>query len=234
MYDTISSVGERFPKTQNASGFKGIVHTFTHPHVAQNPHDLLSSIDHKNTSFSSFPYSDSSDRICTMTLPYLIHALYFKCSEVIYVPCLRIGNCLFNMLKGIIHPKLNLLKCAHPQAIQDEDEFVSSSDLEKCSCSSMDALQWMGAVRMRVDKNITIIHTSPVHRLTSEKIKAACSKETNPSLRRFNFKLSLLISKYESIIHNKHFLEWKSPSAVVSHIKNQSHVCLELFWTVGL
>ncbi len=30
----------------------------------------------------------------------------------------------------------------------------------------MDPLQWMGAVRMRVqtaDKNITIIHTTPVH-----------------------------------------------------------------------
>ncbi len=40
-----------------------------------------------------------------------------------------------------------------------------SSDLEKCSisitCSLMDPLQWMGAVRMRdqtADKNITIIH----------------------------------------------------------------------------
>ncbi len=34
------------------------------------------------------------------------------------------------------------------------------------SCSAMDPLQWMGAVRMRVqtaDKNITIIHTTPVH-----------------------------------------------------------------------
>ncbi len=37
-------------------------------------------------------------------------------------------------------------------------------------CSSMDPLQWMGAVRMRVqtaDKNITIIHTTPVHQITS-------------------------------------------------------------------
>ncbi len=35
----------------------------------------------------------------------------------------------------------------------------------------MDPLQWMGAVRMGVqtaDKNITIIHTSPVHQLTSK------------------------------------------------------------------
>ncbi len=55
------------------------------------------------------------------------------------------------------------------QAMQDVDEFVSSSDLEKSSITSL-ALQWMGAVRMRVqtaDKNITIIHTTPVHQLTS-------------------------------------------------------------------
>ncbi len=62
-----------------------------------------------------------------------------------------------------------------PQAIPDVDEFVSSSDLENCiSVSAMHALQWMGAVRMRVqtaDKNITIIHTTPVHQLTSREDK---------------------------------------------------------------
>ncbi len=39
----------------------------------------------------------------------------------------------------------------------------------------MDALQWMGAVRMRVqtaDKNITIINTTPVHQLTSGEDKS--------------------------------------------------------------
>ncbi len=39
----------------------------------------------------------------------------------------------------------------------------------------MDPLQWMGAVRMRVqtaDKNITIIHTTPVHHLTSGEVKS--------------------------------------------------------------
>ncbi len=41
-------------------------------------------------------------------------------------------------------------KSAPPQAIQDQDEFVSSSGLEKC-VSAMDALQWMGAVRMRAN-----------------------------------------------------------------------------------
>ncbi len=39
----------------------------------------------------------------------------------------------------------------------------------------MDALQWMGAIRMRVqtaDKNITIIHTTPVHQLMSYKAES--------------------------------------------------------------
>ncbi len=39
----------------------------------------------------------------------------------------------------------------------------------------MDPLQWMGAARMRVqtaDKNITIIHTTPVHKLTSCEVKS--------------------------------------------------------------
>ncbi len=38
----------------------------------------------------------------------------------------------------------------------------------------MDPLQWMGAVRKRVqtvDKNITIIHITPVHQLTSWEVK---------------------------------------------------------------
>ncbi len=51
-------------------------------------------------------------------------------------------------------------KCAHSQAIQDVDEFVSS--LEQIWRNlAFRHLQWMGAVRMRVqtaDKNITIIH----------------------------------------------------------------------------
>ncbi len=46
-------------------------------------------------------------------------------------------------------------------AIQDADEFVSSSK-QKCCITSL-AHQWMGAIRMRVqtaDKNITIVHNS--------------------------------------------------------------------------
>ncbi len=99
-------------------------------------------------------------------------------------------------LKEIVHPKMKISwKCAHPQTIWDMDEFVSSSDLEKCHCisvSAMDALQWMGAVRMRVqtaDKNITIIHTTPVHQLTSGE-----DKSWNKSI--------IKTFSIESIIHN--------------------------------
>ncbi len=56
----------------------------------------------------------------------------------------------------------------------------------------MDALQWMGAVRMRVqtaDKKITIIHTTPVHQLTSCDAKS-CVFERNKFIIKafFNFK----------------------------------------------
>ncbi len=45
--------------------------------------------------------------------------------------------------RGIVHPKMKISwKCAHPQVIQDVDEFVSSSDLEKCSIASV-SQQWM-------------------------------------------------------------------------------------------
>ncbi len=40
----------------------------------------------------------------------------------------------------------------------------------------MDPLQWMGAVRMRVqaaDQNIPVIHTIPVHQLMSYDVKSS-------------------------------------------------------------
>ncbi len=52
----------------------------------------------------------------------------------------------------------------------------------------MDHLQWMGAVRMGVqtaDKNITIIHTTPVHQL----IEKRCIFVRNKSLNVFNLPL---------------------------------------------
>ncbi len=71
-------------------------------------------------------------------------------------------------------------KYTHPQAIQEVDEFVSSSEQfgeieHYITCTLMDPLQSMGAIRMRVqtaDKNSTIIHTTPVHQLMSCEMKS--------------------------------------------------------------
>ncbi len=64
------------------------------------------------------------------------------------------------------------LNCIYPQAIQDVDEFVSSSQQiwEKFSITSL-ALQWMLCSEWvpseweskQLIKNITVIHTTPVH-----------------------------------------------------------------------
>ncbi len=51
----------------------------------------------------------------------------------------------------------------------------------------MDPLQWMGAVRMRVqtaDKNIKIIHTILVHQLMSCEVKT-CVFVRNKSIKAF-------------------------------------------------
>ncbi len=63
----------------------------------------------------------------------------------------------------IVYPKMEMCwRCAHPRAMYDVDEFISSSDLETCNITSLaHQWKWMGAVRMRVqtaDKNITITH----------------------------------------------------------------------------
>ncbi len=70
----------------------------------------------------------------------------------------------------------------------------------------MDPLQWMGAVRMRVqtaDKNITIIHkhhdSSPLMNIMWSKELHICTKQIH-HWDVFNFK-ALLLAKYESSIH---------------------------------
>ncbi len=48
--------------------------------------------------------------------------------------------------------------------------WTNLEKLQYITCSPMAHLKWMGAVRMRVqtaDKNITIIHTTPIHQLMS-------------------------------------------------------------------
>ncbi len=66
----------------------------------------------------------------------------------------------------------------------------------------MNPLQWMGAVRMRVQtadnhNNEKVIHTTPVHQLTSGENKS-CVFVQNKYIK-FNCEL---LPKYESIIHN--------------------------------
>ncbi len=109
-------------------------------------------------------------------------------------------------IKGIVHPKRKFagnLLTLRPSKMQMSlflHQIWRNVALYHYG-SAMDPLQWMGAVRMRVqttDKNITVIHTTPDHLV---KWKAACLYEINPLLRRFNLIL-LLLDQYKSSIHN--------------------------------
>ncbi len=56
------------------------------------------------------------------------------------------------------------------------------------TCSRKDPLQWMGAVRKRVqtaDKNITIIHTTPVQQLTSCEVKSCVFVRNKYTIKMF-------------------------------------------------
>ncbi len=86
-----------------------------------------------------------------------------------------------SFVKEIVRLKMKLCwKCSHSQAIQNVNEFVFHQNRfgENChyiTCSLMDLVLWMGAVRMRVqtsDKNITVIHTTQIHQLISCKVKS--------------------------------------------------------------
>ncbi len=69
--------------------------------------------------------------------------------------------------------------------------FFIGKDLDKytiTSCSPMDYLQWMGAVRMRVqtaDKSITVINTTPVHQLTSCEVKSCIFVKNKSIIKAF-------------------------------------------------
>ncbi len=106
----------------------------------------------------------------------------------------------------------------------------------------MDALQWMGAVRMRVqtaDKNITIIHTTPVHQLTSWEDKSW----NKSSIKTFLTSNCCFWLKYESLINNNAFsiekVVWSESGEKYAQIKHRlqakeihSQICLDWFWTV--
>ncbi len=84
--------------------------------------------------------------------------------------------------------------------------------------STMDPLQWMGAVSKSAtaDKNITIIHTTPVHQLPSSEEKS-CMFAKNHNHH--------LWWKYTSII-------MRPPAKKVHPLLSSQNICLELFWTV--
>ncbi len=116
-----------------------------------------------NRMFSISEYKHSeTERFLTCHF-FRISNRYLKINRPINLT--TVGYTNKSNFKGIVHPTFwNCRKCAYPQAMHYEDEFVSSSEQiwrnVYITCSPMDPLQWMGAVRMRVqtaDKNITII-----------------------------------------------------------------------------
>ncbi len=87
----------------------------------------------------------------------------------------------------------------------------------------MDALQWMGAVKMRVqtaDKNITIIHTTPVHQLMSCEAKRCVFVKNKSIMLTSNSHFQL---KHESIIHNNDCFSENFHLLLSSHIKIHPH-----------
>ncbi len=92
-----------------------------------------------------------------------VHTINTNLNSMLYEKALKYTFSLFNFKK-----------CTQTHLHLGWSEDVSSSDLMKCSIASLVhkcmLFKWMGAVRIRVqtaDKNITIIHTTPVHQLMS-------------------------------------------------------------------
>ncbi len=80
------------------------------------------------------------------------------------------------------------------------------------SCSPVDPLQCMGAFRMRVqtaDKNITVVHKTPVHHLTSCKVKSCMF------VRKKSIKMLLM--------SNKSFILF-SPLKKLSHLNRERNM----------
>ncbi len=138
------------------------------------------------------------------------------------IACVKLTKTSY--FKWVVHPKIFFFEPSGHARCRWVCFFIET-DLVKFSiyiiCSPMDPLQWMGAVRMRADKNITKIHTTLVHQLTS------CEAKSLP-LRRFNFKPSLL-AKIQGCYNNNASFSQKVHPLLSSHIKIHLHIC---FWTV--
>ncbi len=89
----------------------------------------------------------------------------------------------------------------------------------------MDALQWMGAVRMRVqsaDKNITIIYTTPVHQLTSWEAKSCMSVRNKSIIKTFLTSNLCFQLKYNSIIHKNTYSSKKTKKTNKKKVKERN------------
>ncbi len=93
-------------------------------------------------------------------------------------------------IKGIVHPQMKIwwkIPSGHPRCRWVC--FFIRIDLEKCSVyitrSPMDPLQWMGAVRMRVQtadqNNPQVVNMTLGHQLTSSEVKS-CMFVRNKSI----------------------------------------------------
>ncbi len=121
-----------------------------------------------------------------------------------------------NIFKGMDYPKTNICwKCVHPQAIPEVGEFVPSSDLEKCRIASL-THQWMLCSEWvpsewDSDKNITIIHTTPVHQFMFWEAKS-WNKCIITMLLTSNHCFQL---NYQSMIHDNLLLSLTSKSTYI-------------------
>ncbi len=128
--------------------------------------------------------------------------------------------------KGIVHPKMKCWKCIqnpkwlflHQNRFGEIEHFFI--------CSPMGPLQWMGAIRMRVQtavKNVTIIHMTLIRQFTSCEVRSYVFVRNN----LFCFTLNHWFwPKYKPIIHNDASSSEKIHSLLSSHIKILQHICL--------
>ncbi len=147
------------------------------------------------------------------------------------------GLLLGKTLKEIVQAKM---KMCSTQVIQDVDEFVSSSELEKCSipslaqqwilCSEWVPSEWESKQLIKHHNNPQVIHTTPVHQLMSCEAKSCVF--VNKSIKTFLTSNYCFWPKYEFIIHNNFSSSEKVHLLLSSNIKIHPHICLKLFWTV--
>ncbi len=123
---------------------------------------------------------------------------WFLCGVIVTIRAIfktLLWSLVWSGLKGIVHPKMKMCSLSDHPRCRWVCFFIRFGEMEHCiTVSAMDALQWMGAVRMRVqtaDKNITPHHSSPsVNILRRQKLK-----QRHQDILTFK-------PKYESIIHN--------------------------------